>query len=301
MRFPARFSGKSWLKIISALALGCLLAGCGTMKLAYNQAPELLYLYIDRYFDFNSAQSTQVKAELNKLQAWHRQTQLPVYAETLQKLQPQIKTDFSAKQACDVLADVRSKLQVITRQVEPAGALVAVTFGEAQFRQMEKKFARDNAKFREEYITATPQKVRAKRLKDAIERAERLYGSIGDKQIAMLGQIIDRSRFDPALALQERERRQQETLRALKSLNAAGAADESAQQKNRQLVRDLLAQTFESPDARYRSYAGTIAQEGCDGFADFHNVTTAEQRSRALETLQNYERDFRQLASQGQG
>ncbi len=300
MKFPAGFSGKRWLQIISALALGCVLAGCSTMKLAYNQAPELLYLYIDRYFDFNGTQSTQVKSELHKLQAWHRQTQLPAYAEMLQKLQPQIKTDFSAGQACDVFTELRGKLQVVARHIEPASAQVAVTFGEAQFRQMEKKFARDNAKFRDEYINATPQKVRAKRLKDAVERAEKLYGNVGEKQITMMGQIIDRSRFDASVALAERERRQQETLRTLKALSTT-TADEAARQKAQPVMRDLFAQTFESSDARYRNYIGVMTQEACDGFADFHNVTTAEQRARALETLQNYERDFRLLAGQTQG
>ncbi len=287
------------MRIIGALLVSLLLAGCSSVKFAYNQAPDLLHLYLDRYFDFNSDQSARVKQELAQLQAWHRQTQLPVYVETLQKLEPQMAADFSSAQACSIYTDMRTKLQSIGRRMEPASAALVVTFGDDQFAQMEKKFSRDNEKFRSEYIDASPREVRAKRLKDAVARAEKLYGSIGEKQLATLSQIIDRSRFDAKVALAERQRRQQDTLATLKKVSSDRSGSQAGSAEP--VLRKLFAQAFESTDPRYRSYMGVLTQEACDGFADFHNVTTVDQRNRAAQTLQEYARDFKLLASQSPG
>jgi hypothetical protein len=301
MQYLALFVMRKPVKIICALALVFWLGGCSSVKFAYSQAPDLLHLYLDRYFDFNSEQSQQVKSELVKLQAWHRQTQLPAYVETLQKLKGQMSADFSGAQACSIYADARSKLQSITNHVEPASAQLIMTFDENQFLQMEKKFTRDNAKFQKEYIAATAGAIRAKRLKDAIERAEKLYGGIDDQQVATLGRIIDRSRFDARFILSERQRRQQEMLNSLKTVALPGGNRSATVGKAEQIVRNLLAQTFESTDVRYRAYLGAMTQDVCDGFADFHNITTPAQRGRAVETLDKYARDFKTLAGQSPG
>lgn len=267
------------------------------MKLAYNQAPEFLYFYLDRYFDFSGTQALKVKAELQKLQAWHRRAQLPAYIETLQKLQPRMPDDISAAQACDIYEDLRTKLLVVAAQAAPPAAEVAQTFGEDQFVQMQKKFAKDNEKFRDEYIDAAPSKVRRKRLKDAIGRAEKLYGNLEERQVEMLEQIIDRSTFNANAVYAERVRRQQEILGQLRTVSAETGDSRPARAKVEPVIQRLIAHAFDSPDASYRGYFNTLKQEGCKGFADLHRVTTSRQRATAVEALRTYEQDFRSLAA----
>ncbi len=74
----------------------CLLQACSTVKITYNQAHELAYWYLDGYVDFNASQSLLLKEELAKLQTWHRQTQLPGYIETLQKLKQKMPGEIDA-------------------------------------------------------------------------------------------------------------------------------------------------------------------------------------------------------------
>lgn len=59
---------------IAALALaGALLAGCSTVRLAYNQVPHLAYWQLNRYLDLSDAQTERVRADY--LQAtWHAST-----------------------------------------------------------------------------------------------------------------------------------------------------------------------------------------------------------------------------------
>ena len=57
----------------SVLGAALLLSGCGLLSLAYNQLPNLSYWWLDDYFDFNTAQSTQVRNGLDALALWHKQ------------------------------------------------------------------------------------------------------------------------------------------------------------------------------------------------------------------------------------
>jgi Family of unknown function (DUF6279) len=290
------------LRIIGVVLAAFVMTGCTAIKLAYNQAPELMYLYIDRYFDFNSEQSQEVKAELTHLQAWHRKTQLASYIEMLKKLQPQMSANFSPAQACETVADVRAKLLAVVTHVEPGSARVAVKLTDQQFDQLEKKFGRDNAKFREEYLDASATKMRKKRLKDATERAEKLYGRLEERQLATLGQTINQSNFDAKIAYTERLRRQGAMLQTLRGLSAApNGAEAATSQRAVEAVKGLLQQPFVSSDPAYRRYLEAQTQESCKGFADLHNVTTPEQRQHAVRTLRQYEEDFRMLAAQTPG
>ena len=282
-------------KIISALLLATLLvtlSACSAVKIGYGQLPTLAYFYLDGYADFNDAQSVQVKGELNRLQAWHRQTQLPAYAELLQKLQPTLQANITPAQACSVVADVRRKLLAVSTQAEPALAVLAVSLQPEQLQHMQRKFSRGNADYRKDFIDAKPSATRTKRYEQAVSRAQMLYGSLDEAQLNRIGQLVDQSSFNAALAYAERQRRQQDMLQTLR-MSASGKV-ESAQTD----VRAWLERTLNSPDAAYRDYVEKMTQESCRNIAELHNTTTAAQRKKALSVLKGYEQDFRVLASQ---
>jgi len=66
---------------LSALVL---LSGCSTLKLAYNQADEAVYWWLDSYVDLTDKQKPLAKDALRQLHQWHRQNQLPEYVALLQ-------------------------------------------------------------------------------------------------------------------------------------------------------------------------------------------------------------------------
>jgi Family of unknown function (DUF6279) len=285
-------------RIIAVLALAGALVACSAVKTIYSQAPDLAYWYLDGYVDFNGTQSLQVKAGLNKVQAWHRQTQLPAYIDILQKLQERLPSNITAIEACEVAADVRVKLIAVSSQMEPTAVAVATTISTSQLQQMEKKFAKSNAEYREDFLEGTPQQKRSKRLKKAVKRAEMLYGDLQEDQVAAIAQSIDRSRFNPALAFSEWQRRQQDVLQTVRSVSGslpASPAHTNAE-KIRAAIRGLIERSSESPDAGYRNYLKSLTEQSCQSFADFHNKTTPAQRNKAVETLKNYEQDFRSLS-----
>ena len=284
-------------RIIAVLALTGVLVACSAVRAVYSQAPELAYWYLDGYVDFNGAQSLQVKAGLHKVQAWHRQTQLPAYIDILQTLQQRLPSNVSAAESCEIYADVRGRLMAVSGQMEPTAAAIASTISASQLQQMETRFAKSNAEYHEDFLEGTAQEKRSKRLKKAVRRAEMLYGDLQEEQLAAIAQSIDRSRFNPVLAFGEWQRRQQDVLKTVRSVseNLPAAANPTTPEKTRQAMRALIERSAESPDPGYRSYLKALTEQTCRNFAEFHNKTTPAQRKKAVETLKSYEQDFRAL------
>lgn len=291
-RVQTLISGRIMLALALVLASVLAMSGCSTVtiaKLGYNQAPDLAYWWLDDYADFNGAQSLQVKAALARLQDWHRQTQLPVYAQSLKLLRAQLPGDISADQACRTAAEVRSRIALVIDQIEPAAANLASSLQPAQLETLARKFTKVNAEWRSDFIESPTKKVQAKRFKQARERFEMLYGSLTDAQSDALKLAIAQSVFDPKMAYAERLRRQQDTLQTLKAITAEAAPSADAGTNTRASVHALIGRALTSPDAPYRRYQETLTAEGCAIFAEVHQRATPAQRRQAAQTLQRYE------------
>jgi hypothetical protein len=277
--------------VLGALALAGVLQGCSVMKIAYNQGPELAYWHLDGHFDFTDAQTLQVKAELAKLQAWHRQTQLPAYVETLQKLRQQIPADMDAASACALYTDVRGKLIAVSNRAEPAVVALVGTLNADQLANLERRLAKGNAEYREDLLDASPKARRDKRYKEAVKRAEMLYGNLDHKQLAVIGHRIDNSHFSAPVSYGEKLRRQQDALQTMRPL----VAGQTTPEKTQAAMKALFERSLNSPDAAYRDYMDKLTQDACTSFSELHNSTTPAQRSKAVETLLRYEQDFKTL------
>jgi hypothetical protein len=276
------------------LVFALALQACSTVKLAYNQAPTLAYLYLSGFIDFNDTQAAQLKAELSSFQAWHRQSQLPAYIELLQKVQQKLPQNLTANQACDVFAQVRQKVLRMSDQAEPAATSLVATLTQNQLEVMARKFAKTNAKWREDFVEGSASEVAEKRQNRAIKRSEMLYGSITESQRALIAQQLETSSFKASQNYAERQRRQKDTLQTLTKMIASPTPLEAS----RADMRGLLARSLNSPDKAYRDYAEQLTQDSCSSFAELHNTTTPEQRKKAVRVLAAYEQDFKTLLAQ---
>ena len=301
MKNPAHLSlFKNLLGIIGAAMLVMGLQGCGALRLAYNQSPLATYWYLDGYLDFNASQRPLVKAALDDIHQWHRQTQLPLYIETLEKLQHQMSRDVSAAQACTLYAEVQDRLLVtfegiagrLQSEGQGGGMQVLASLDSAQLAHLQKKLAKTNAKYRKDYVDGSASKLREKRLEQAVSRTESLYGDLTNKQEALLDARLEASGVDPETAYAERLRRQQDLLQTLRNLRQASAAAMSTN------LGGVFARVAMSPDPNYRDYSQKTRMQACQAFADVHNSMSPEQRLTALRKLQNYALDLRALSLQ---
>lgn len=285
------------MRIISLMLVAFMLQACSAAKLAYNQAPDLAYWYLDGFVDFSGGQSVQVKDDLSKLQAWHRQTQLPTYIDTLQKMTQKMPVDVSAQDACTIFSEARRKFLIVSDQAQPVVVTLLDTLTSSQIDVMARKFEKGNVEYRKDYLQTGKPINQSKRYKQAVSRAETLYGRLDDKQTSLIASQVEKSRFNATLAYAERQRRQQDVLQTLRALLKSQPTTE----QKKLAVRSLFERSFVSPNANYADYVEALTKDSCANFANLHNTTSASQRLKAVETLMGYEQDIRTLSAQGNG
>ena len=288
--FPLRTT----LGVVSLVLAGLLLVGCSTVKLAYNQAPQLLSWQLNRYLDLSQPQAERVRDELADLHRWHRDTLLPEHAGLLQKLRQQLPAPMSAEQACRAYADLRTQIDQLLARAEPSLVWLASDLSEAQIRSLQKKQADSNADWKKEWLDPPPDKLREHRYQLLLSRTEDFYGTLQEPQKAALRSYIAQSSFDPQRTYAERQRRQQDLVQVLRKI----AAERGNTEQARTLLRGYLARLNTSPDAAYQRYAATLVDEGCAGFALVHSAMTPAQRLQAVASIGAYEQDFITLAAQ---
>lgn len=279
-----------WLVALTAFTL---LQACSAVKLAYNNAPEFAFWWLDAYVDFNDSQSPLVRTELARLLQWHRTDELPKIADLLQKVQRLAVSDIAPAQVCAVYADARERYNAVVTQAEPAAVTLAMSLKPEQIKHIQSKFNKGNEEYRREWMGLSPAERLEKRLKSNVERAEEFYGKLEDRQVAILKTALEASTFDSTLGFAERQRRQQDFFQTLKS-----ASGKSNQTEVLMSLRGYMDRAVNSPNLAYRTYSDRLAQESCASFSLLHGTTTAEQRTRAVRRLAAYERDARELSLQ---
>ena len=276
---------------LAAALLMVALPGCSSIRLAYNNASQLAWWWLDGYIDFSREQAPAARQGLDKFLEWHRATQLPEYLPLLVAAQAQVTEPTTPVLACRWQDQVRDKLEPSLQRALQQAAELVPGLGDAQFKALEARYAKGNDEMRDDFMQANATERQAESVKRALERAERLYGRLGDAQKRVLKDGVAASPFNPELWLQERRRRQRETVQTLRRL----VADKADADTRLAALRALVAHTERSPDTEYRAYQVKLNEYNCAFAAQLHNATTAAQRVKARETLKGWEEDLRSL------
>jgi hypothetical protein len=284
---PGRLARWAIIGVLVA-ALGPL-AGCSALRLGYNNGPQLAWWWLDGQFDFTSEQAAQVKPALERWFDWHRATQLPGYIELLTAMQVQVVQPTTAAQACRWNVQIRDRLEpAIDRALVQAAELLPL-LTETELRHLEQRGAKNNQEIQREFLQpdlAERQRVSVKR---AVERFEQLYGTLGEAQRKLVAEGVAASPFDPQAWLDERQRRQRDTLATLRRLRAADLDTRVA------AMRALVERVERSAHPPYRDYQKRLVDYNCAFFARVHNATTPAQRQQARQTLEGWADDLRAL------
>jgi hypothetical protein len=268
-----------------------VLGGCSAVRLAYNNAPDFTYWWLDGYFDFDGAQSLRLRNDLQSLQDWHRQGELPQLAETLKNLNTAATQPVVPEQVCKLALYLEDRVQTLLDRAAPTAVALAPSLTVAQLDHLARALDKRNREWREEWLDGTPEQRNARRLTQLVERAEGFYGRVNDQQRALLQSQLDASAFDASLQYREILRRQQDVLQTLRALRASNAQEIHVQAE----VRALVSRSLQSPDPVFRQYTERMRTQACHAIAAFHNSTSASQRSKLQQTLQGYEADTRAL------
>ncbi|WOB07826.1 DUF6279 family lipoprotein [Piscinibacter gummiphilus] len=291
-RFPLL---KSWI-IGVCFAVGTLLSGCTAVRFAYSQGPELSYWWLDGYADFSEAQIPKVRDTLEAWFRWHRQTQLDDYAQFLVRLQGHAAGPVTPELVCRSYQEALSRVDPMLDKALPMAVDLVRSLTPAQVQHIERKYAKVNREFRNDFLQPDPTERFEASVKRALDRAEMFYGSLDEAQLEALRRGIAASPFNPELWLEERMLRQQEALAMLRRI-----ANDKAISPDQTLasLRVVVAHVQRSPRPHYLEYQQKLLAYNCKLAAQLHNSASREQRASAVKRFKGWEEDARSLAADG--
>lgn len=274
-----------------------MLGGCSALRVAYNTGPQLAWWWLDGYVDFSREQTPQVKASIDRWFEWHRQTQLPGYVALLASAQARVSEPLTPALACQWngrLADALAP--AFARALEQAADLVP-GLGEAQLRHLEGRYVKALDEMRDEYLQSDAAERLAASVKRTLTRAEQIYGRLDEAQRKVIADGVAASPFDPQGWMEERKRRQRDTLTTLRRL----LAERADRDQRIAALRALADRSQRSPDPTYRAYQQRLTDYNCALVARLHNATTPAQRQRARANLKEWEDDLRAVMAGATG
>ena len=276
---------------MAALLLG-LLSACSTIKLAYNNANELAWWWLTDYISFSEPQRPAMRQAMVQMHAWHRRHQLPAYLDTLSRWQSAAQGELAAAQVCALADEVVQRLEDLSGAVEAldTAALQAVaSLSSAQLAELERRQAKSNTEFREKFLSVAPQELAAERFKQAVSRAENLYGRLQPEQKKALANALSTSPWDASASYARRVKRQQALVQSLRALQNAPV------EQVRTGLKAMLARSMVDADPADRAASMVARKQMCKVVAELHQSTTREQRIKAVDTLKGYASDLRAL------
>jgi hypothetical protein len=277
------------------LLLASLLAGCSALRIGYANGDTFVYWWLDSYVDFTDVQKPWVRAHIDQLFAWHRKTQLNDYAQLLAQVRQRVQQGRVTP--AEVLADidaVKKRTALVLDKAAPQLADLAVSLTPDQLAHLEKKFAANNDKYRNEYLHGSLADRQRHRYKQVMKNAEYWFGDFSKEQEARIRALSDARPLNNELWLAERMRRQQEMLRLLRNIHAAKPTREAVATMLREFTaRSLENFTYEENKAFFDANLEGLAQT----VALIINITTPEQRVRADKRLQRLIEDCHLLAA----
>jgi hypothetical protein len=282
-------------RITLMVALMVLIAGCSAIKLTYNHGDTLLYWWLDAYLDLDSDQSDWVKKDIDNLFQWHRSTQLRDYAGLLAKMQRQLSDgNVTQDELLSDYRDIKTRTELLAFKALPQLADLAMSIKPDQIAQMEKKFAKNNDKFRRDFMSGSVEDQKNARYKKAMEQLNLWFGNFGREQEAQLRKASDARPLDNDVWLQERVARQKKIIVLLQRIHT----QKMNKEQTMSAIHDMLRDFFDRMDAPDRkAFFDAYVDNTSKFILSAVRITTPEQKAHAQQRMQGWINDFNTLAA----
>jgi len=283
-------------RLLFLVALMVLAAGCSTIRFTYNHGDTLLYWWLNAYLDLDSDQSDWVKKDIDKLFQWHRSTQLRDYAGLLSKMQRQMGDgNVTQDELLSDYRDIKARTELLAFKALPELADLAMSIKPDQIGQMEQKFAKNNDKFRREFMSGSVEDQHKARFKKAMDQFSLWFGGFSREQEAQLRRASDARPLDNEIWLQERILRQKKIVALLRRVHDQKLNKEQTMSA----VHDTLRDFFDRMDAPERkAFFDAYVDNTSKFILTAIKLTTPEQKAHAQKRMQGWINDFNTLAQE---
>jgi len=278
------------LRLAACLALVALLASCSAMRVAYNNAEPLVRFAAHDYFDLDDRQNEQFRNRLAQFHAWHRSLELPAYAALLEDAAGKVEGGVDRSDVRWAAEAMRARYRVLVAKGVEDAVPILLTLTPAQLEELERRFAKANAKYAAEYVTGGERRTHRARLKRMLGRFEDWTGDLSDAQEARIERFVTDQAPFAALRLEDRRRWQRAAVALIR------------ERRDARTLADGLVDLFAHSEAhRSAEYAAALArwEDGlADLLVDIDRTLSEDQRARVVRRMRRHAEDFRALSSE---
>ncbi|NVN80487.1 MULTISPECIES: DUF6279 family lipoprotein [unclassified Vibrio] len=166
-----------WLMLLVCF----LFAGCGT-KFAYNNISWFAVSYIEDFVSLSNSQESELEARLDSLQAWHKETQLPLYISQLETIQSITRPDMNSAFIVDQSEQIKNHIRAIVNKFAPDVYSLSMQLSPKQDSEFLKNFREKQEDYYEERLSLNDEDSRERYRNRSEERLERWLGSVSKEQ-----------------------------------------------------------------------------------------------------------------------
>ena len=286
---------RTWLILGAALVLGA----CSAIKLGYNNSATFAHTYLTSKVDFDNDQSTLMKTSLRGLVEWHRNNELPMLADELQKAKLVLAPKGEAVQPVNTAQvqalnqSIRTSLRRTANEAAPVIAKNMLGLKPTQIADIQEALNKSNQDYREKRMASNADERIEKSVERMVERFERWLGNLNPKQMARIEQWAKSAANNPEENYQKRLQRQQVFMQ-LVNQSANRQIDQATLSRE---VSKLLNDWQTPATAAERSDFELRQQAIIDMVVDVLNAGSLEQRRNAADRAASWAEDFQILAS----
>ncbi len=272
-------------------ALAALLVSCTFTKFAYNQADTVAAWKIDEYFDLDSQQKQEFSKRFDRLYAWHRQEQLPEYAQFMRTARSRMQDGTSRDDVLWFVDGMRTRVRTLARQAAPDAAVLLATITPGQVEHLKAKLEKENRKYVKDHkVNGTLEERQEAEAKRVIKQVKEWLAPLSNEQEQRVAALV---REGPQLEKEryaERLRRQKELIELLAHRN-------EDPQRFTARVTEWMVNWDKGRSPEYQKQLDSSWQRRADLLATVDRMLTPDQRNTSLQKIQGYADDFTQLAA----
>ncbi len=278
-------------KILLLSLVALMIGGC-TLKASYNRLDWVLGNYLERYVELDSAQQIALKQRLAKTLAWHRTTQLPVYAIWLHSVKYDVQHGLTEAQVEQHTLELLLYWRALMMRFADDMAVLLPGLSPTQQAELFESFAAKNADYEDRYIKVTRQQQRdnyTERLEDSFES---WLGSLTESQRQWIQTAARELQPIAKQSLQMRLRWQRQLKRVLETQQAGNSL--------RLAMQTLFVDPESLRSATYKHMLEHNRQVISRLIVDVAHTLTDKQRRHFNQRVDKYVKLFHELAAEGQ-
>ena len=272
------------VRLVLAIVAATLLAGCSTVRFAYDNADTYLRWRASSYLDLEGAMADELDENIVSFMSWHRANALPQYVTLIDDAGRRFARGLAPADLVwgydALMAQARESLRAAAERIAPL--LDRLT--PEQIAHLERRLGEDNRRFARENLRGAERERRKRRTERNVERLEDWVGRLSQAQTDRVAQYSERAPLLDEMRSRDHRRLQGELLAMLRAREA------------KKRLPDFAARWDRGRDPAYAAAIEVARREYSAMLLDLDKSLTREQRERAGRELRRYAEDFRVLS-----